>query len=315
MMDVCEPTVKCIETSEDKSYGKYTISPLERGFGITLGNSMRRVLLSSLPGAAVTAIKVDGIKHEFTTVPGIIEDMTEIILNIKGIRAKLHSESSIVSVSVAKGKTGEIKAGDIVHGPDVEIMNPDHVIAHLNGEADVFIEFTLEKGRGYNTAEQNKPAKQEVGVIPIDSIFTPIKKANYSVEDTRVGDRYDYDALTLEVWTDGTINVDEALSQAANWLIDHLRFFTGLAQTETAISFKSTEEKGEQDSKLSQAVEDLDFTVRTYNCLKRSQINTVGDLVSHTKDEIIKFRNLGKKSLDEIEAKLEELGLSFKDQD
>ena len=315
MMDVCEPTVKCIETNEDKSYGKYTIGPLERGFGITLGNSMRRVLLSSLPGAAITAIKVDKVKHEFDTVPGIIEDMTEIILNVKGVRAKLHLESSIVSVSVAKGKSGELTAGDIVHGPDVEIMNPEHVIAHLNGASDVFIEFTIEQGRGYNTAEQNKPSRQENGLIPIDSIFTPIKKANYSVENTRVGDRYDYDSLNLEVWTDGTIEVDESLSSAANWLIDHLRFFTGLAETEPAISFKSPEQKGETDTKLTQPVEDLDFTVRTYNCLKRAQINTVGDLVGHTKEEMIKVRNLGKKSLDEIEDKLEELGLSLKDQD
>ena len=300
MMEISQPTVKCVETNEDKSYGKYTIAPLERGFGTTLGNSLRRVLLSSLSGAAVTSIKIEKIKHEFSTVPGIIEDMTEIILNIKGIRAKLHNESNIVSISVAKGRTGELTAGDIVHGPEVEIMNPDHVIAHLNGSDDVFMEFTLSKGRGYNTAEQNKPAKQVIGVIPIDSIFTPVKKANYK---------------TLEVWTDGTIDVDEALSSAANCLIEHLKFFTALADTDSAPSFKNIEESGEHDSKLSGVIEDMDFSVRTYNCLKRAQINTVGDLVARSMDEMIKVRNLGKKSLEEIIEKLEDMGLHLREQE
>ena len=310
-MEISQPTVKCVETNEDKSYGKYTIAPLERGFGTTLGNSLRRVLLSSLSGAAVTSIKIEKIKHEFSTVPGIIEDMTEVILNIKGIRAKLHNESNIVSISVAKGRTGELTAGDIVHGPEVEIMNPDHVIAHLNGSDDVFMEFTLSKG--YNTAEQNKPAKQVIGVIPIDSIFTPVKKANYKVENTRVGARTDYDSLTLEVWTDGTIDVDEALSSAANCLIEHLKFFTALADTDSAPSFKNIEESGEHDSKLSGVIEDMDFSVRTYNCLKRAQINTVGDLVARSMDEMIKVRNLGKKSLEEIIEKLEDMGLHLRE--
>jgi DNA-directed RNA polymerase subunit alpha len=272
------------------------------------------VLLSSLSGAAVTSIKIDKIKHEFSTIPGIIEDTTEVILNIKGIRAKLHNESNIVSISVAKGRTGELKAGDIVHGPDVEIMNPDHVIAHLNGADDVFMEFTLQKGRGYNTAEQNKPEKQIIGLIPIDSIFTPVKKANYHVENTRVGARTDYDSLTIEVWTDGTIEVDEALSSAANCLIDHLKFFTALAETDSALSFKSVEDVSESDSKLNVLIEDFEFSVRTYNCLKRAQINTVGDLVAKTMDEMIKVRNLGKKSLEEIIEKLDEMGLHLKDQ-
>ena len=297
MMEISQPTVKCVETNEDKSYGKYTIAPLERGFGTTLGNSLRRVLLSSLSGAAVTSIKIEKIKHEFSTVPGIIEDMTEIILNIKGIRAKLHNESNIVSISVAKGRTGELTA----------------VIAHLNGSDDVFMEFTLSKGRGYNTAEQNKPAKQVIGVIPIDSIFTPVKKANYKVENTRVGARTDYDSLTLEVWTDGTIDVDEALSSAANCLIEHLKFFTALADTDSAPSFKNIEESGEHDSKLSGVIEDMDFSVRTYNCLKRAQINTVGDLVARSMDEMIKVRNLGKKSLEEIIEKLEDMGLHLRE--
>jgi DNA-directed RNA polymerase subunit alpha len=312
MMEISQPTIKCAELSEDHSYGKYVIAPLERGYGTTLGNSLRRVLLSSLTGAAVTSVKIDKIYHEFSTVPGIIEDMTEIILNIKGIRAKLHTDAKIVSISVAKGRTGELTAGDIVHGPDVEIMNPDHVIAHLNGEEDVYMEFTIEAGRGYNTAEQNKSEKQVIGVIPIDSIFTPVKKANYAVENTRVGERTDYDSLTLEVWTDGTIEVDEALSSAATCLIDHLNFFTALAETDSNLSFKAVEEKGETDTKLTIAIEDLDFSVRTYNCLKRAAINTIADLVAKTEDEMIKVRNLGKKSLDEVKEKLGEMDLSLK---
>ena len=315
MFDFERPNIEIAEISEDNKYGRFVVEPLERGYGTTLGNSLRRVLLSSLSGAAVTSIKIDKIKHEFSTVPGIIEDMTEIILNIKGIRAKLHNESNIVSISVAKGRTGALTAGDIVHGPDVQIMNPEHVIAHLNGTDDIFMEFTLSKGRGYNTAEQNKPNKQVIGLIPIDSIFTPVKKANYKVENTRVGARTDYDSLTLEVWTDGTIDVDEALSSAANCLIEHLKFFTALADTDSAPSFKNIEESGEHDSKLSGVIEDMDFSVRTYNCLKRAQINTVGDLVARSMDEMIKVRNLGKKSLEEIIEKLEDMDLHLREQE
>ncbi len=314
MNDILQPTIECKETSEDGSYGKYVVSPLERGYGTTLGNSLRRVLLSSLTGAAVTAIKIDNIYHEFTTVPGIIEDMTEIILNIKDIRVKLHSDSpKTVCISVPEGKTGELKAGDIVHDDEIEIVNPDLVIAHLNGTAKVFMELTISKGRGYNTAEQNKVEGQAIGIIAIDSIFTPIKRANYVIENTRVGERTDYDSLTLEVWTDGTIDVDEALSSAANCLIEHLKFFTALADTDSAPSFKNIEESGEHDSKLSGVIEDMDFSVRTYNCLKRAQINTVGDLVARSMDEMIKVRNLGKKSLEEIIEKLEDMGLHLRE--
>ena len=314
MDDILEPTIECKESSENGSYGKYVISPLERGYGTTLGNSLRRVLLSSLTGAAVTAIKIDNIYHEFSTVPGIIEDMTEIILNVKGIRAKLHTDSpKTVCISVTEGKTGELTAGDIVHDDEVEIMNPDHVIAHLNGESKVFIELTIGPGRGYCTAVQNKTQNQAIGVISIDSIFTPIKKANYTIENTRVGERTDYDSLVLEVWTDGTINVDEALSSAANILIKHLTLFTHLTETETTLSFKSLETKSEKNSELDKVIEDLDFSVRTYNCLKRAAINTVRDLISKSEDEMIKVRNLGKKSLDEVIAKLEEMGLHLSD--
>lgn len=316
MNDILEPTIRCAELSEDGSYGKYVISPLERGYGTTLGNSLRRVLLSSLTGAAVTAIKIDNIPHEFSTVPGIIEDMTEIILNIKGVRAKLHTDSpKTVCISVTEGRTGELTAGDIVHDDEVEIMNPGHVIAHLNGESKVFIELTISGGRGYNTAEQNKNSNQVIGVIAIDSIFTPVKRANYTIENTRVGERTDYDSLTLEVWTDGTIQVDEALSAAAQYLIKHLNLFTTLTDTEMGLSFKSIEPKAEKNSELGKLIEDLDFSVRTYNCLKRAAINTVGDLISKTRDEMIKVRNLGTKSLDEVVAKLEEMGLHLADKE
>jgi DNA-directed RNA polymerase subunit alpha len=241
MNDILEPNIECAELSEDGSYGKYVVSPLERGYGITLGNALRRVLLSSLTGAAVTAIKIDNIYHEFSTVPGIIEDMTEIILNIKGIRVKLHTDSpKTVCISVTEGRTGELTAGDIVHDDEVEIMNPDHVIAHLNGESKVYMELTIGAGRGYNTAEQNKIEGQPIGVIAIDSIFTPIKKANYIIENTRVGERTDYDSLTLEVWTDGTIAVDEALSAASDILIKHLGIFKGLKENPNFIKVMVT---------------------------------------------------------------------------
>lgn len=312
MIEILKPTIECAELSADGSYGKYVVAPLERGYGTTLGNSLRRVLLSSLTGAAVTAIRIDNVFHEFSTVPGLIEDMTEIILNIKGIRAKLHTDSpKTVCISIAEGKTGKITAGDIVHDDEVEIMNPGHVIATLNGSSKVYIELTISAGRGYNTAEQNKVDGQTIGVISIDSIFTPVKKANYTIENTRVGERTDFDSLTLEVWTDGTIAVDQALASAASILVEHLGLFTVLTNTDSGLSFKSVEDKGEKNSKLNIVIEDLDFSVRTYNCLKRAAINTIGDLVGRSEDDMMKVRNLGKKSLDEVIAKLGEMDLSL----
>ena len=314
MIEILKPTVECAEISNDGSYGKYVVAPLERGYGTTLGNSLRRVLLSSLTGAAVTAIRIDNVYHEFSTVPGIIEDMTEIILNIKGIRAKLHTDSpKTVCISVAEGKTGKITAGDIVHDDEVEIMNPSHVIANLNGSSKVYMELTISTGRGYNTAEQNKVEGQTIGVIAIDSIFTPVKKANYKIENTRVGERTDFDSLTLEVWTDGTIKVDEALSSTASILVEHLSLFTSLTETDSGLSFTTIDDKSEKNSKLNIVIEDLDFSVRTYNCLKRAAINTIGDLVARSEDDMMKVRNLGKKSLDEVIAKLAEMELSLAD--
>lgn len=312
MIEIEKPAIECLEKNEDASYGKFVIEPLERGYGMTLGNSLRRVLLSSLPGAAVTAIRVDNVFHEFSTVKGVIEDMTEIILNVKGIRAKLHVDGpKTVYISTEEGRTGVVTAGDIVRDEEVEIMNPDHVIATLNGEGRLFIELTLNKGRGYNSAERNKWANQPIGVIPIDSIFTPVKKVNYSIENTRVGQFTDYDKLTLEVWTDSTIEVSEALSLGAGILCDHLGLFQALTESVGGPSFKDADDGKIKNHVLDTAIEDLDFSVRTYNCLKRAGINTVGDLVARTEDDMMKVRNLGKKSLEEVILKLEELGLSL----
>ncbi len=312
MIEIEKPAIECLEKNEDGSYGKFVIEPLERGYGMTLGNSLRRVLLSSLPGAAVTAIRVEDVFHEFSTVKGVIEDMTEIILNVKGIRAKLHVDGpKTVYISSEEGRTGVVTAGDIVRDEEVEIMNPDHVIATLNGEGRLFIELTLNKGRGYNTAERNKWANQPIGVIPIDSIFTPVKKVNYSIENTRVGQFTDYDKLTLEVWTDSTIEVSEAVSLGAGILCDHLALFQALTENVAGQSFKDVDDGKVKNHVFDTVIEDLDFSVRTYNCLKRAGINTVGDLVARTEDDMMKVRNLGKKSLEEVILKLEELGLSL----
>ena len=308
MNDILQPTIECKETSEDGSYGEYVVSPLERGYGTTLGNSLRRVLLSSLTGAAVTAIKIDNIYHEFTTVPGIIEDMTEIILNIKGIRVKLHSDSpKTVCISIPEGKTGELKAGDIVHDDEVEIVNPDLVIGHLNGESKVFMELTIAKGRGYNTADQNKVEGQAIGIIAIDSIFTPIKKANFIVENTRVGQITDYDKLTLDVYTNGTLEPDEAVSLAAKVLSEHLNLFIDLSEAGQQIDVMVEKENDAQEKVLEMNIDELELSVRSYNCLKRAGINTVAELINKTPDDMMKVRNLGRKSLEEVLAKLKEL--------
>ncbi len=312
MLESNKPVITTADLSADNSYGKFIVEPLERGYGITLGNSLRRVLLSSLTGAAVTALRVDGIFHEFSTVKGVIEDMTEIILNVKGIRIKMNVDGpKTVYLSSDEGTTGVLTAGDIVHDEEIEIMNPNHVICTLNGESRVFIEFTISEGQGYNTAENNKWPNQPIGVIPIDSIFTPINKVNYSVENTRVGQFTDYDKLTLEVWTDGTITAESGVSQAADILIEHLSLFLNLDEIEHQQPFGETEEEAEHDVILDTAIEDMDFSVRTYNCLKRASINTIGDLVIRTQEDMMKVRNLGKKSLEEVEQKLAELGLGL----
>jgi DNA-directed RNA polymerase subunit alpha len=312
MIEIKKPMIECLERNEDGSYGKFVVEPLERGYGITLGNSLRRVLLSSLPGAAVTAIRVDGVFHEFSTVKGVIEDMTEIILNVKGIRASLNVEGpKTVYISTEEGRVGVVTAEDIVRDDEVEIMNPDHPIATLNGDGRLFMELTLSKGRGYNTADRNKWANQTIGVIPIDSIFTPVRKVNFSVENTRVGQFTDYDKLTLEIWTDATIDVAESLSQGARILCEHLSLFMALTDAAGGPSFRDQEDGGSKNHILDTVIEDLDFSVRTYNCLKRAGINSIGDLVARSEEDMMKVRNLGKKSLEEVIQKLEELGLSL----
>jgi DNA-directed RNA polymerase subunit alpha len=312
MIEINKPVIECLETNEDGSYGKFKIEPLERGYGITLGNSLRRVLLSSLPGAAVTAIRVDGVYHEFSTVKGVIEDMTEIILNVKGIRTRLHVDGpKTVYISTEEGRSGVVTAGDIVRDEEVEIMNPDHPIATLNGDGRLFMELTLNKGLGYNTADRNKWVSQPIGVIPIDSIFTPVKKVNYAVENTRVGQFTDYDKLTIEVWTDATIQVAESLSTGSRILSDHLNLFMALTDTERVIGITGGDEGSSKNHVLDTVIEDLDFSVRTYNCLKRAGINSIGDLVARSEEDMMKVRNLGKKSLEEVIQKLEELGLSL----
>ena len=311
MIEIKKPMIERVDDLDDMSYGKFVVEPLERGYGITLGNSLRRVLLSSLPGAAVTALRVDGVLHEFATVKGVIEDMTEIILNVKGIRARLHVDGpKTVYISTEEGRTGVVTAGDIVCDEEVEIMNPDMPIATLNGDGRLFMELTLNKGRGYNTADRNKVSTQMIGVIPIDSIFTPVKKVNYSVENTRVGQFTDYDKLTIEVWTDGTVEVNEALSLGAGILTEHLSLFKALNDT-GEVGFTPSEHGVGDNGKFSTLIEDLDFSVRTYNCLKRAGINSIGDLVARTEEDMMKVRNLGKKSLEEVIQKLEELGLSL----
>ncbi|HEY5466227.1 MAG TPA: DNA-directed RNA polymerase subunit alpha [Clostridia bacterium] len=314
MIEIKKPVIECLDESADGAYGKFVVEPLERGYGITMGNSLRRVLLSSLPGAAVTAIRIEGVLHEFSTVKGLIEDMTEIILNVKGIRAKLHVDGpKTVYISTDEGRTGIVTAKDIVRDEEIEIMNPDHPIATLNGEGRLFMELTISKGRGYNTTDRNKWPNQPIGVIPIDSIFTPVRRVNYAIEDTRVGQFTDFDKLTLEVWTDATLTASEALSLGAGILCDHLGLFVALNGSAAGPSFKDAEDGTGRNRLLDTLIEDLDFSVRTYNCLKRAGINTIGDLAIRSENEMMKVRNLGKKSLEEVVEKLKELNLTLAD--
>ncbi len=314
MIEINKPVIESVEEIDDGSYGKFVVEPLERGYGITMGNSLRRVLLSSLPGAAVTAIRIEGVLHEFSTVTGLIEDMTEIILNVKAIRAKLHVDGpKTVYISTDEGRTGVVTAGDIVRDEEIEIMNPDQPIATLNGEGRLFMELTVSRGRGYNTSDRNKWPNQPIGVIPIDSIFTPVKKVNYGVEDTRVGQFTDFDKLTLEVWTDGTLTAGEALGLGAGILSEHLSLFMELNEMAAGPSFKDAGDGDNQNRELEKLIEEMDFSVRTYNCLKRAGINTIGDLAVRTENEMMKVRNLGKKSLEEVVGKLSEYGLTLAD--
>ncbi|MGI6013756.1 MAG: DNA-directed RNA polymerase subunit alpha [Oscillospiraceae bacterium] len=314
MIEIEKPRIECLETPTDDSYGKYVVEPLERGYGTTLGNSLRRVLLSSLPGTAVTSIKIAGVQHEFSTIPGVKEDVTEIVLNIKGIIARLHCQGPKTVYIEVSGEC-VVTAGDIKPDAEVEILNPEHRIATLGPDASLSMELNISHGRGYVSADKNKAAQPIIGTIPVDSIYTPVLKVNYTVENTRVGNQTDFDKLTIEVWTDKTITARDAVSLGAKILCDHFTLFTDLSDT---ISRSSTVvEKIEQtrDKVLEMTIEELDLSVRSFNCLKRANINTVEDLISKTQDEMIKVRNLGRKSLEEVEHKLAMMGLSLADEE
>ena len=303
MVEIEKPRIECVENPGDGSYGKYVVEPLERGYGTTLGNSLRRILLSSLPGTAVTSIKIAGVQHEFSTIPGIKEDVTEIVLNIKSIIAKLHCEENKTVHIEASGEC-EVTAGDIKCDADVEILNPELHIATLGPDATLSMELTLSHGRGYVPADRNKPAQTIIGLIPVDSIYTPVRKVNYTVENTRV-----------EVWTDGTIDARDAVSLGARILCDHFALFTDLSETMGSRSTVVEKAETQRDKVMEMTIDDMDLSVRSYNCLKRANINTVEDLISKTEEEMMKVRNLGRKSLEEVINKLAMMGLSLASDD
>jgi len=311
MIEIEKPKIECIEMSEDYTFGKFVVEPLERGYGTTLGNSLRRILISSLPGVAVTSIKIDGVLHEFSTIPGVAEDVTEIILNIKNLALKMHGENTKIIKIDAQGEK-EIKASDIICDADVEIINKDLHIASLDEGHRLYMEMTVEMGRGYQTSEKNKQPGQPIGIIPIDSIFTPVRKVNYLVENTRVGQVTDFDKLVLEVWTDGTIKPDEAISFGAKILSEHLKLFITLTEHVGNVEIMVEKEEDKKEKVLEMTIEELDLSVRSFNCLKRAGINTVEELTQRTEEDMMKVRNLGKKSLEEVQQKLEALGLSLK---
>ncbi len=314
MIEFEKPNIECLAINEDESYGKFVCEPLERGYGMTIGNSLRRILLSSLPGVAITSVKIEGVLHEFSTIPNVIEDVPEIIVNLKSVRLKMHdNEEKTIKIDF-KGE-GEVKAGDIITDSTVEVLNPDLHIATVAEGGSLQMEMTVNKGRGYNVAEKNKTQNQAIDVLPIDSIFTPVKKVNYSVENTRVGQTVDYDKLTIEVWTDGSLKAYEALSLAAKVMTGHLELFIDLSEAarNTKVMVEKAETKRERI--LEMPIEDLELSVRSYNCLKRAGISTVQDLANKTEADMMKVRNLGKKSLDEVINKLHSLDLNFASED
>ena len=310
MVEIEKPRIECIDSAEDTAYGKYVVEPLERGYGTTLGNSLRRILLSSLPGTAATSIKIAGVQHEFSTIPGVKEDVTEIVLNVKRIIAKLHCTGPKTVYIEAMGER-EVCAGDIKADSEVEILNPDLHICTLGPDATFNMEITMNHGRGYVSADKNKSAQTVIGVIPIDSIYTPVYKVNYTVENTRVGNMTDYDKLTLEVWTDNTITARDAVSLGAKILTDHLILFTDLSETVAAKSTVVEKAESVKEKVLEMSIEEMDLSVRSFNCLKRANINTVEDLISRSGEDMIKVRNLGRKSLEEVQNKLAMMGLSL----
>ena len=314
MIEIEKPRIECLESPDDISYGKFVVEPLERGYGTTLGNSLRRVLLSSLPGYAPTSIRIAGVQHEFSTIPGVKEDVTEIVLNVKGIIARLHCDGPKTVYIEAAGEC-EVTAGDIMADAEVEILNPELHIASLGPDGALSMEITLDHGRGYIPADKNKSAQQVIGTIPVDSIYAPVLKVNYAVENTRVGNQTDFDKLTVEVWTDKTISARDALSLGAKILCDHFTLFTDLSDTIGNSCTVVEKEPERPDTVMKMTIEELDLSVRSFNCLKRANINTVEDLTNKTEEEMIKVRNLGRKSLEEVEHKLAMMGLSLASDD
>ena len=314
MIEFERPNIKCLEIDNDSNYAKFVCEPLERGYGITIGNSLRRILLSSLPGSAITSVKIEGVLHEFSTIPNVVEDVPEIIINLKTVRLKLDkNEEKTLRIDVRE--PGEVKAGDIITDGTVEILNPDLHIATVSEGGTLKMELTADMGRGYNNAEKNKKPDQPIGVLPIDSIYTPVKKVNYSVENTRVGQRVDYDKLTIEVWTDGSLKPYEALSLAAKVMTGHLELFIDLSETAKNTQVMVEKEENKKERVLEMSIEDLELSVRSFNCLKRAGISTVEDLTNKSEADMMKVRNLGKKSLDEVTNKLHALGLDFRRDD
>ena len=315
MLEFEKPRIEIAEMAADGTYGRFVVEPLERGYGTTLGNSLRRILLSSLPGAAVSNVKIDRVLHEFSVIPGVKEDVSEIILNLKGLAIKNTSDSFEPKLAyIDFEREGEVKASDIKVDSDIEIMNPDHHIATLSGGANskLYMEITITRGRGYVGSDTNKKDDQPIGMLPVDSIYTPVRRVNFLVENTRVGQITDYDKLTLEVWTNGTITPDDAVSYGAKILNEHLNLFVDLSENAKNAEIMVEKEEGKKEKVLEMSIEELDLSVRSYNCLKRAGINTVEDLASKTEDEMMKVRNLGRKSLEEVLNKMAELGLSLK---
>lgn len=314
MIEIEKPKIETVEISDDLKYGKFVVEPLERGYGTTLGNSLRRILLSSLPGAAVTSIQIDGVLHEFSTIEGVVEDVASIILNIKKLALKIYSDEEKVIEIDFKGD-GVVTAADITHDSDVEILNPDLYIATVANNGHLRMRMYAQRGRGYTPADQNKREDLPIGVIPIDSIYTPVSRVNYTVENTRVGQSSDYDKLSLDVWTDGSIGPKEAISLGAKILTEHLNIFVGLTDEAKTAEIMVEKEEDQKEKVLEMTIEELDLSVRSYNCLKRAGINTVLELANKSEDDMMKVRNLGRKSLEEVKAKLEELGLGLREED
>ncbi|HHU20434.1 MAG TPA: DNA-directed RNA polymerase subunit alpha [Bacilli bacterium] len=314
MIEIEKPKIETVHVNEDSTFGKFVIEPLERGYGTTLGNSLRRILLSSLPGAAITTVQIDGVLHEFSTIDGVVEDVTTIILNLKKLALNIYSED-VKTLEIDVQGEGVVTAADITYDSDVEILNPDLHIATLGSNGALRMKMTAEVGRGYRPAEVNNHDDLPIGVIPVDSIFTPVSRATFQVENTRVGQITNYDKLTLDVWTDGSIRPEEAVSLGAKILTEHLNLFVGLTDEAQNAEIMIEKEEDQKEKVLEMTIEELDLSVRSYNCLKRAGINTVQELTTKTEDDMMKVRNLGRKSLDEVKNKLSDLDLSLRTED